>query len=73
METKTPKQRLAELLERLPDDTPMENLLAEMHFLASLQRSTEDIERGDVMSHEEVRTRLNKWLESSGRERLAGI
>jgi|CXWL01.1.fsa_nt_gi predicted transcriptional regulator len=70
---KTARRELLELLERLPDDAPMETLLAEMHFKASVLRGLEDSHRGDVVSHEEVRSRLNKWLESSGRERLSGI
>ena len=69
---KTAKQELSELLDRLPDDAPMDTLLAEMHFKASVLRGLEDARRGEVVSHEEVKARLNKWLESSGRERLSG-
>jgi predicted transcriptional regulator len=69
---KTARRELLETLERLPDDAPMETLLAELHFKASVLRGLEDARSGDVVSHEEVRSRLNKWLESSGRERLSG-
>jgi hypothetical protein len=72
MSMKTPKEEVRTLLDRLPDDVSMDSLVAEIDFLASLQRSTEDIERGDVYTPEEVRRRLNKWLESSGQERLSG-
>lgn len=70
---KTAKQELLELLERMPDDAPMDSLLAEMHFKASVIRGLEDGARGDVVSHEEVKTRLNKWLASSGRDKLSEI
>lgn len=63
---KTAKQELSELLDRLPDDAPMDTLLAEMHFKASVLRGLEDARVGNVMSHEEVKRRLTKWLESSG-------
>ena len=67
---KTAKQELVELLERLPDDAPMDTLLAEMHFKAMVLRGLEEVRRGEVISHEEVKSRLNKWLESSGQTRL---
>ena len=68
---KTARSELIEVLERLPDDAPMETLLAELAYKASIMRGLEDVRRGDVVSNEEVRSRLNKWLESSGRERLS--
>jgi predicted transcriptional regulator len=69
---KTPKQEAFKLLERLPDDVSMDALLAELHFIASVQRGIEDARRGDVVTQDEVRQRLNSWLESSGREQLSG-
>jgi predicted transcriptional regulator len=69
---KTPKQEAFKLLERLPDDVSMDALLAELHFIASVQRGIEDARRGDVVTQDEVRQRLNSWLESSGREKLSG-
>ena len=69
---KAGKQDLTELLDCMPDDASMDTLLAAMHFKASVLRGLEDARRGDVVSHEEVRSRLNRWLESSGRERLSG-
>jgi Tfp pilus assembly protein PilO len=70
VEAKTAKQELIELLQRLPDDTPMDNLLAEVHLIASIARGREDIRRGNVLTQDEVRRRLNEWLESSGRKKL---
>lgn len=69
---KTAKQELIELVERMPDDAPMDALLAEMHFKASVLRGLEQARRGEGMSHDEIRDRLGKWLESSGREELSG-
>jgi predicted transcriptional regulator len=68
---KTAKQELIELLERLPDDAPMDSLLAEMHFKASVLRGLEEARRGEVVSHEVVKERLDAWLKSSGREKLS--
>lgn len=68
---KTAREELIELLERLPDDTPMDTLLAEMHFKASVLRGLAEASRGEGISHEEAKERLAKWLESSGRQRLS--
>jgi predicted transcriptional regulator len=68
---KSPRQELLDVLNQLPEDASIETLLGEIAFKASVMRGLDDARRGDVVSHEEVRTRLNKWLESSGRERLS--
>jgi predicted transcriptional regulator len=69
----TAKQELIELLERLPDDAPMDSLLAETHFKASVLRGLEEAERGDVVSHEEVMRRLSAWRSSPGLRRFSAI
>lgn len=63
------RQELLELLERMPDDAPMDTLLAEMHFKASVLRGLEQAERGEGMSHDEVKERLRAWRTSSGPRR----
>ena len=68
---KTAKQELLEVLERLPDDAPMDTLLAGMHVKASVLRGLADIERGDVIDDAELGERLNRWHESSGRRKLS--
>ncbi len=67
---RTAKNELQEVLDGMPDDAPMDTLLAQMHYKASILRGLADAERGDVVSHEEVRRRLNKWLASSGPRKL---
>lgn len=69
---KSAKQEVLDVLGRLPDDVPMDTVLAELQFKAMLIRGLEEVRHGEVMSHEEVKSRLNKWLESFGRTRLSG-
>jgi predicted transcriptional regulator len=66
---KTARQELIELLERLPDDAPMDSLLAQMHFKASILRGLDEAHRGEGISHEELKDRLIRWRESSGRQK----
>ena len=51
---KTAKQKVLEVLERLPDDAPMDTLLAELRFKASVLRGLADIERGDAIDDAEL-------------------
>jgi len=68
---KTAKQQAQELLDGLPDDVSMDTLLAELYFKVSMLRGLEDVRQGNVVSHEEVKERLQRWLASSGRIKLS--
>jgi hypothetical protein len=63
------KQEALALIERLPDEVSMDMIMAELHFKSRLLRAMDQDERGDVISHEEARQRLSKWLDSSGQEK----
>jgi predicted transcriptional regulator len=66
---KTAKQELQEVLERLPDDAPLANLIHELQFKASVLRGLEQAQRGEGTSHEELKSQLNEWRASSGRQK----
>ena len=68
---KTPKQEAMELLERLPDDASIDTVINELHVKSRLLRALAHSEQGEGIPHEEVELRLNKWLESSGLQRLS--
>ena len=61
---KTAKQEAIELIQHLPDDTSMETILAELHFKQRIMRGLEQLDRGEVVSHEEAKERLGQWLKS---------
>jgi hypothetical protein len=57
------KQDLLAILEQLPEDFDPERLMHELYLRAKLERAEEAIQRGDVVSHEEVVARSRKWFE----------
>ena len=59
---KTAKQEALDLIKILPDDVPMETLVEELLFKASVMRGQEQADRGELLSSEEVRQRGAKWL-----------
>jgi len=66
MPDKTAKQAAIDLIERLPDEVSTETIVAELLFKQSVIQGLEELDRGQVVSHDEARERLAKWLKSSG-------
>ena len=64
---KTAKQEIIDLLEHLPDDISMEAFILEMQNRMSIQQGFDELDRGEGISHEEVKENLKKWRELSGR------
>ncbi|GIV04406.1 MAG: hypothetical protein KatS3mg015_3236 [Fimbriimonadales bacterium] len=56
------KQATLRLLERLADDVTFEDIIYELYVLEKIQRGMKDAEEGRVVSHEEARQRLSRWL-----------
>ena len=52
------KQLLREAVERLPDDATVEDAMERLYFLAKVARGIDAADRGDVVSHDEVRRRV---------------
>ncbi len=64
--TKTAKQAAIDLIERLPDEVSTETIVAELLFKQGVIQGMEQLDRGEVVSHDEAKERLAKWLKSSG-------
>ncbi len=56
------KQQVQEVLDQLPDDCTIEDVQYELYVIQKVQRGLEAAERGDVVSHEEAKKRLERWL-----------
>lgn len=57
------KQKVRELLDRLPDDCSLEDVLYHVYVLDAVGRGRADAEGGRTMSHEDVARELRrKWL-----------
>lgn len=61
------KQTVRELLDRLPDDSSMDDILYHLYVVQAIERGGKDAEAGRTISHSEVRERLHrKWVLGSG-------
>ena len=58
----TAKQEVEAMLHHLPEDSTLEDIQYHLYVLEKIKKGREDIANGKSCSHEEARTRLNKWL-----------
>ena len=50
------------MLQDLKDDATYEDIMYKVYVLDNIQKGMEDVERGRVVSHAEVKKRLKRWL-----------
>ena len=66
------KNKVLELIRRLPDDVTTEEIMEEIYFKQQVDKGLQDITEDRVLSHEELKQRIVRWrhpLVSNGRER----
>jgi len=56
------KEATLRLVDRLDDDVSFEDIIYELYVLEKIQRGMKDAEAGRVVSHEEAKERLSRWL-----------
>ena len=60
MTAPTIKQQVLDALTKLPPEASFDDAMERIYFLSKIQRGLDQIERGEVLSHEEVKRRLLK-------------
>lgn len=57
------KRRVRELLERLPDDCSLDDVLYHLYVLQAIEQGRAEAEAGQTTSHEDVAKELRRrWL-----------
>lgn len=59
----TPKQEVAELLSKLPDDSTFEDIQRHLYVLEKIKRGQADGTADQGATPEQARDRLKKWLQ----------
>jgi predicted transcriptional regulator len=60
------KQRVKELLERLPDDCSLEDVVYQLYVIQKVEAGLADAEAGKLISHDVVAAELRrKWAAGS--------
>ena len=56
------KQNAIKVIEQLPDESSFEDIMEKLLFLQKVEAGLDDIRHDRVLSHDEVRKRLGRWL-----------
>jgi hypothetical protein len=59
----TAKDEVRQLLDDLPEDASYEDIQYRIYVRQKVEKSLVEVEEGHVVSHEEARKRLARWLE----------
>ncbi|MBI3662594.1 MAG: hypothetical protein HY234_06030 [Acidobacteria bacterium] len=59
----TAKEKALKVIENLPEDVSFDDILEELYVQEKIERGLEDVEAGRLISHEEAKKRLARWLE----------
>jgi predicted transcriptional regulator len=61
------KQTVLKMIERMPEQASMEDIMYELYFRQRVDRGLKELTAGKTISHEQVRRSLAKWRKSVGR------
>ncbi len=56
------KEIVEEILEQLPDNTTLEEVQYRLFIRQKIEQGLADVDAGNVVSHEEAKQRMQKWL-----------
>lgn len=63
----TIKEEAKKLIDKLPDQTTWDDIMAELYFKQQIEQGLEDVKKGRVFSHEQIKNMVSEWRKSSGR------
>jgi predicted transcriptional regulator len=58
----TAKEEVRKMLDRLPDDSSLEDIQYHIYVQEKIERGLEDIKTGHLLTQEGVERRMSKWL-----------
>jgi len=56
------KQQMLKAIQELPDDASVEDALDRLYLLYKIEKGLRQADRGELISREDVRRRMAKWL-----------
>jgi predicted transcriptional regulator len=63
------KQQMLKAIQELPDDASVEDALDRLYLLYKIEKGLRQADGGELISREDVRQRMAKWLNAAGRRR----
>ncbi len=62
MSSQSVKDQILKAIQDLPDDTTVESAMKRLYVLYKIEQGIEQADRGQVVSQEEAKRRMEQWL-----------
>ncbi len=62
MSTQSVKDQILKAIQDLPDDATVESAMERLYLLYKIEQGIEQADRGQVVSQEELKRRMEQWL-----------
>ena len=59
--TENVKESIISYLSSLPDNVSIEDIMYHLYVRKKIQQGLNDVENGNTLSHEEMKTRVKSW------------
>ncbi|WP_261302910.1 hypothetical protein [Paenibacillus andongensis] len=56
------KDEVKQIIDNLPDDCSLEDIQYTLYVRKKIQQGLDDLDKRNVISHEEMEKRMSKWL-----------
>jgi predicted transcriptional regulator len=56
------KELVLEAIRELPDDASIDLIADRVDFIAGIQKGIDDLDNGNIITHDEVKRQLASWL-----------
>ncbi|BCV22277.1 hypothetical protein [Moorella sp. Hama-1] len=57
------REEIIHMIREMPEDASVEDIMAELYFRKKVDRGLQQLKAGQVLTHDQARDRLKKWLE----------
>lgn len=56
------KEEVIRMINNMPDNIGYDDIMAEIYFRQKVDKSIEQISKGQIVEHEEAKSRILKWI-----------
>lgn len=62
MQVEAKKEKILKTINELPEKASIEDAMERLYILYKVEKGLKQADEGKVITHEDAKTRLNKWL-----------
>ncbi|MEM7582511.1 MAG: hypothetical protein AAF560_03955 [Acidobacteriota bacterium] len=58
----TVKEQVLEVIGQMPDDSTLDDIGYKLYVIESVQKGLGELDRGEYLTHEQAKEKLQKWV-----------